>query len=130
MMYRAVAGKTSLTKFYFNNLIMKQLHIIAACMALFTACTVSAQNVAINTDGALPNAGAMLDIKSSNKGVLIPRVALTGTGDITTIASPALSLLVFNTGVAGSGNTAVTPGYYYWDGSAWTRIVNDKNIPS
>lgn len=36
---------------------MKQLHIVAACAALFIAFNTGAQNVAINTDGALPNAG-------------------------------------------------------------------------
>ncbi|HEX2628958.1 MAG TPA: hypothetical protein VHM26_08105, partial [Chitinophagaceae bacterium] len=107
---------------------MKQLHIITACVALFIAFNTSAQNVAINTDGSLPNAASMLDIKSDNKGVLIPRIALTGTGDVTTISSPALSLLVFNMATAGSGSTTVTPGYYYWDGSAWTKLVTDKSI--
>lgn len=103
---------------------------MAACTALFITFTASAQNVAINTDGSLPDAGAMLDIKSANKGVLIPRIALTGAGDITTISAPALSLLVFNTATAGSGSTAVTPGYYYWEGSAWTKLVTDKNSSS
>ncbi|MGZ4117501.1 MAG: exosporium glycoprotein BclB-related protein, partial [Bacteroidia bacterium] len=49
----------------------------------------SAQNVGINTTGATPAASAMLDVSSSNKGVLIPRVTLTGTTDATTIPSPA-----------------------------------------
>jgi hypothetical protein len=57
--------------------------------------------------------------------MLIPRVALTGTGDATTIPSPATSLLVYNTAAAGSGTTAVVPGYYYWDGS-WVRMVAQK----
>ncbi len=32
-----------------------------------------AQNVGINTDGSLPAASAMLDVKNPNKGMLIPR---------------------------------------------------------
>ncbi len=35
-----------------------------------------AQNVGINTTGAIPNASSILDISSSSKGVLIPRVSL------------------------------------------------------
>ena len=84
-----------------------------------------AQNVAINADASLPNSSAMLDVKSTNKGMLIPRVALTGNGDITTVASPAISLMVYNTTSAGSGTTAVVPGYYFWDGS-WVRMVAQK----
>src|SRR6266496_647667 len=64
----------------------------------------------------------MLDIKSSNKGLLIPRIALTSTDDNATIPLPATSLLIYNTATAGSGGASVTPGYYYWTGSAWTRL--------
>ena len=35
------------------------------------------QNVGINSTGALPAASAILDVASSDKGILIPRVALT-----------------------------------------------------
>lgn len=65
-----------------------------------------------------PAASAMLDVTSSNKGFLPPRVALTGTTDVSTISSPATGLLVYN---LGSGGLA-TPGYYYWNGSAWTAL--------
>ena len=82
-----------------------------------------AQNVAINADASLPNSSAMLDVKNPNKGILIPRVALTGTADVTTIASPATSLMVYNTTAAGTGATAVVAGYYYWNGAAWVRMV-------
>ena len=83
------------------------------------------QNVAINADASLPNNSAMLDVKSTNKGMLIPRVALTGTADVTTIPTPAISLMVYNTTAAGSGTTAVVPGYYYWSGS-WVRMIAQK----
>src|SRR6185503_20612357 len=62
---------------------------------------------------------------SSNKGLLIPRVALTATIDNTTIASPSISLLIYNTATAGTGSTAVTPGFYYWNGSVWTHLITD-----
>jgi len=51
---------------------------------------------------------------------LVPRVALTGTADVTTIASPATSLLIYNTATVSN----VTPGYYYWSGAAWTRVLS------
>ena len=88
---------------------------------LFVAASF-AQSVGINNDGSSPNASAMLDVKHPNKGLLIPRVSLSGTGDITTIPSAATSLLVYNTATSGSGGTGVTPGFYYWNSSAWLRI--------
>lgn len=85
------------------------------------------QNVAINSTGTAPNASAMLDVQSNNKGILIPRVALTGTNDATTVPSPANWLMVFNTNTAGTGTTAVSPGTYYWDGSKWVRLVGSED---
>jgi hypothetical protein len=66
----------------------------------------------------------MLDVKSIGKGLLIPRVALAGTLDVATIASPATSLLIYNTATAGTSPDNVTPGYYYWNGNAWTTLAN------
>src|SRR5690606_7138919 len=60
----------------------------------------------------------------TDKGLLIPRVALTNTSLASPITSPATSLLVYNTATTGD----VTPGYYYWNGSKWMRLlsINDK----
>jgi hypothetical protein len=69
--------------------------------------------VSINTTGNLPDVSAMLDVSAANKGILVPRVALTGTTDAVTIAAPATSLLVYNTATVND----VIPGYYYNSGS-------------
>lgn len=50
--------------------------------------------VSINTDGAPPDSSAMLDIKSTSKGMLIPRMT---TDQIGAIITPADGLLVYNT---------------------------------
>jgi len=86
-----------------------------------------AQNVSISPTGNAPDNSAALDIRDyTDKGVLIPRIALTSNTDVTTISSPALSLLVYNTGTGG-----LTPaGYYYWDGSRWVRLVTMGGTPS
>lgn len=75
--------------------------------------------VSIQTDGSNPDPSAMLDVKSTDKGVLLPRVALTGANDIGTIPNPQPSLLVYNTGLGG-----LTPaGFYYWTGLQWTKLA-------
>jgi hypothetical protein len=72
---------------------------------------------------ATPNASALLDLTSTNKGFLPPRVALTAkSGTSSPIASPATGLIVYNTASAGTGGDAVTPGYYYFNGTIWTRM--------
>lgn len=80
------------------------------------------QNIGINGTGAAPAVSAGLDVSFTNKGLLVPRVALTATNAAGPVAAPATSLLVYNTATAGAGATAVSPGYYYWDGSAWVRF--------
>lgn len=92
---------------------MKNLIVIAF---LFAATTTSAQ-VGIGT--ATPNASAQLDVTSTNKGLLPPRVALTSTTDVSTISSPATGLVVYNT----ANTSDVIAGYYYYSGSSWNRLM-------
>src|SRR5262245_49247239 len=87
----------------------------------------SAQNIGINSTGAAPAASAMLDIVATDKGLLIPRVALTATNAAGPVTSPATSLLVYNTATAGSSPNNVVPGYYYWNGTSWVAFSSASN---
>jgi hypothetical protein len=86
--------------------------------------------VGINAMGNNPDPSAMLDVAADGAtkgGVLIPRIALTGPTDATTIPNPATSLLVYNTNTAGG----LTPGYYYNAGTSaspnWVRLLNGSS---
>lgn len=87
-------------------------------ITLFSGFFSFAQNVGINATGAVPNASAMLDVDATNKGILIPRVALTGTTDVTTVPGAANWLTVFNT----ANVSNVTTGLYYWNGTVWVKV--------
>jgi hypothetical protein len=102
---------------------MKNLKLIFILTILLNSVTSKAQ-IGIGTTS--PNASAKLDITSTNKGFLPPRVTLTGTADVATIASPATGLMVYNTATAGTSPSNVTPGIYYYDGSKWQRIINQQ----
>jgi len=80
----------------------------------------SAQNVGIGT--SMPDASAKLDVVDANRGLLIPRVALTATNDSGPVTSPATSLLVYNTAIDGTAPNNVWPGFYYWNGTKWVRL--------
>lgn len=86
-----------------------------------------AGNVGIGTSA--PSATAILDASAvNNKGILLPQVSLVSTTDVTTIASPATSLLVYNTNASmTNGNGA---GYYYWDGAKWTPMISGSSSVS
>jgi len=83
---------------------------------------VKAQQVIITDDAAYttPASGSMLDVKSTNKGFMPPRVALTSLNDASTIASPTTGLMVYNTGVAALNDK----GIYYWNGTIWVKALS------
>ncbi|MFT5601079.1 MAG: hypothetical protein ACI9N1_001318 [Flavobacteriales bacterium] len=82
------------------------------------------QNVGINATGSAPVSSAALDVDMVNKGVLVPRVALTSRILFAPIiGTPTVSLLVYNTATAGVSPNNVVPGYYYWDGAVWVAFA-------
>lgn len=99
--------------------------------------SVSAQTGNVGIGTATPNGTSKLDITASDKGMLIPRVALTSTtsaspitkadGSAATTGDLATPLLVYNTASSGSGSTAVSPGFYYWGGSSWIRFLSGNS---
>ena len=88
--------------------IMKK-NLILLFFLLFTGM-IKSQNISINNDGAAPDNSAILDMKSTNKGLLFPRMTATERNNI---SSPASGLLVF---VTGENNL------YYYSGSAWLKV--------
>jgi hypothetical protein len=86
------------------------LQILIIPLLLVLAISVSAQ-VAINTDASVPDNSAMLDVKSTNKGMLIPRMT---SAQRAAIVSPVNGLMVYQTDGAS--------GFYYYNSSVWQRI--------
>ena len=82
-----------------------------------------AQNVGVNSTGAAPDNSSMLDVVSTDKGVLIPRVNIADLSTAAPVTAPVTSLLVYNTNVT-SGE-----GYYFWDGTKWTKLEDDNSNP-
>lgn len=90
--------------------------IILTLIAVATVFTSNAQSVAINTDNSTPDASAILDIKSTDKGLLIPRITQAERNDMATLAQ---GLLIFNT----SSNS-----FQYYDGLNWVNIAHSGLI--
>ncbi len=88
---------------------MKNL-ILTAALAFGIGTAAQAQSVAINTSGAAADNSAILDVSSTTKGMLIPRMtaaqrtAITGTN----------GLLVYQ--------TDGTAGFYYHNGTVWVLL--------
>ena len=75
-----------------------------------------------------PDPDAQLEISATNKGVLIPRIELAGTDSVAPLSSHVAGMIVYNTITAGSGSTAVVPGFYYNDGTKWVRTLGAGEV--
>lgn len=78
--------------------------------------TAVAQSVGINTNGNPPDPSAILDLSSTSKGMLIPRMA---SWERASISSPAQGLMVYDTG---------SRTFWYFDG-IW-REIGGSNGPT
>lgn len=76
------------------------------CFAVLT----KAQSISVNTDGSAADNSSILDVKSTTKGMLVPRMT---TAQRTAIAAPATGLLVFDTD---------TKTFWFYSGLLWTNI--------
>jgi hypothetical protein len=101
---------------------MKQLSpLTLTLLATILACIFSLNGIAqVGVNTSSPGDGAILDIESSTKGLLIPRVNIL---DLATIAPVVVavtgeeSLLVYNT------NSSTGKGFYYWDTAKWVKLA-------
>jgi hypothetical protein len=64
------------------------------------------------------NSSSLLELESTTKGVLFPRVALTSTTSNTPLSAHVAGMTIYNTAAAGD----VTPGMYTNDGTKWVKL--------
>lgn len=81
-------------------------------MKVYTGLTV--ENSMVVIDSKTNGSSALLDMQSTNKGVLVPR--LTDT-EVANIATPVDGLLVYN---------ETKKAFQYYNGSAWSTMVSDQ----
>lgn len=103
---------------------MKKIILIVLLFPLL-----SMSQIGINT--TTPH--AMLDVQSTDNGILIPRVQLTSILDNTTVVNPntgplETSTLVYNIGSAGTAPNNVVAGFYYWNNNTtrWIPIAGNS----
>ena len=93
---------------------MKLFHFVLL-LIVSSPLQLVAQSVGIGTN--TPHASAQLDITSTSRGLLIPRITLVQRNGI---AAPAAGLLVYQ--------TDNTPGFYFYNGSAWVQMATGSSV--
>lgn len=96
---------------------MKQKLLLSLIGLVVSLCAQTQVGIGTNT----PASSAKLDVSATDKGFLPPRVALSSSNSSSPISGQAdTGLLIYNTATAAD----VTPGYYYWSGSGWKRLIS------
>jgi hypothetical protein len=94
---------------------MRKISLLLICICAFNFLCAQ---VKIGAPGD-PDLNAVLEL-TGPKGLLLPRVSLTGTTDPAPLSAHTAGMVVYNTATAGD----IKPGYYYNDGVKWLRITN------
>jgi len=101
--------------------------LILASLMVATFLSVSAQQKI--KDGtmpgspSIPNSNAILELESNNKGMMLPRVALTDTLLAAPLTAHVKGMMVYDTAV--NLVTGISPGIYYNDGTKWVKTSPD-----
>jgi len=105
------------SNYNYKNLVnMKTLKTLFLAVALIASYTLTAQ-VAVTTDGSSADGSAMLDVKSTDKGFLPPRMTQTQRD---AISAPATGLVVYCTDCGDNGELQV------YNGTTWTNMIGGE----
>ena len=107
---------------------MKKLYFLCCC---FCWTSLGWSQIGIGTE--LPNSEAVLEIASTDKGVLLPKVSLQASSTFLNGISPVSAhqgMMVYNTNSDTSTGLAGI-GYYFWDGAYWENFIGitDSGTP-
>jgi len=99
--------------------------LIHSLLAALSLGSMAQAQLKVGNNPTTINSSAALEVESTNKGFLPPRVQLTGVTDTTTIPNPATGLTVVNINAAGTGSNAVDANtIYYWKGARWSQVAD------
>lgn len=90
-------------------------------LVVFTTTTFA--QVGIGTTN--PHPSAILELNASNKALLLTRVALTGTNDVTTIPTPTAGMIVYNTADTVGATAVKANNLYRFNGTNWDFFVDN-----
>ncbi len=101
-----------------HYLLLLLVGILGSCPSVFSQLKIGENPKSINAD-------AILDVESTNKGFLLPRIGLVSTNVSTPLKKFTSGMVVYNT----SNSNDLSPGLYYSDGTKWIKASNTTTSP-
>ena len=101
----------------------KPFFVLVACLIIGGGATAQ---VKLGNNPAAINASSLIEMESTNKGMVAPRVALTSLNSPSPLSAGLLTgTTVYNTATAGTGvNTVYANHYYFWNGTTWSQVAD------
>jgi hypothetical protein len=104
-------------------------YLVLVLLLLFSGVKVNAQ-VKVGDNPTTINPGSLLELESTNKGLLMPRINLTNTTTWGLAGTPAAGMHVYNSNMGITSTDSNYPtlsakiGEYYWDGTGWVALAS------
>jgi hypothetical protein len=106
---------------------MKKIFHFIIVLLMVGVTTVNAQTKikdgTVTGSSNLPNSNAILELESNNRGLLLPRIALTATTSPSPLSAHIKGVEVYNTAEVND----VDSGLYFNDGTKWVRVSNSAD---
>jgi hypothetical protein len=94
-----------------------KITILLLLLAIYTQAQVK-----IGDNPGTINSNSLLELESTNKGFLPPRIALNSASSVSPLTGTVTAgMLVFSTG------GTLADGYYYWSGSQWKLVATAQS---
>ena len=99
---------------------MKKLCLVLSGLFLFASTAFSQIKVGDNPNSI--NANSLLEMESTNKGLLAPRVQLNDVNSANPLTTPVpAGMMVYSSG------GVVPDGFYFWSGAKWLAVQSAAN---
>lgn len=102
---------------------IQKLRAVLAVFGLSICASPLFAQVKIGDNPTTINANSMLEVESTSKGLLLPRLPLTQTTNPSPLNAHVAGMTVYNTATAND----VLPGFYYNDGTKWVATSSPEN---
>lgn len=90
---------------------------VLAALVFMLLCMVGRAQVKIGNNPNSIDPNALLELETTNKGLLAPRVALNSLSSASPLTAPVASgMIVYSTG------GALADGFYFWNGTQWLQV--------
>ena len=105
---------------------MRKFIKVAFICFMFAGMIAFQLNAQVVINNANPNpiadGSAVLELQSTDMGLLVPKVVINDLLSASPISSPAEGLLVYSDG------GLIVDGFYWWNGTKWVELINDSRI--